>query len=279
MFGRYTPEFSEILTYEALCFVAQLERNVGSKRPDLLERRKQVAKRIARREFPTFPPETAHIRESNWVARPPPKDLLDRRVEITGPVDRKMVINALNSGAKTFMADFEDSHCPTWDNNMNGQINMRDAVRRTISFYNSRKHKTYKLKEKTAVLLVRPRGWHLDEAHIWVDGKPMSGSLFDFGLYFFHNAHELLKRGSGPYFYLPKIEHYLEARLWNEAFVFSQNYLTIPIGTIKATVLLETILAAFQMDELIYELRDHSSGLNCGRWDYIFSFFQEIRTF
>jgi len=276
VFGQHTDEFGEVLTYECLCFLAQLERNVGKRRHALLEKRKVVAQQINEGILPVFPPETKHIREGDWIARPPPKDMLDRRVEITGPVDRKMVINALNSGAKTFMADFEDSHCPTWENNLNGQINLRDAVRGTISFYNAKKNKNYTLNQNTAVLMVRPRGWHLDEAHVFVDGAPMSASLFDFGIYCFHNAKELIKRGSGPYFYFPKLEHYLEARLWNDAIVLASDFLTIPIGTMKATVLCETILAAFQMDEIIYELRDHSVGLNCGRWDYIFSFFKKF---
>merc|ERR1719499_750655 len=279
VYGQVKGQHAEIINYNALSFLAQLQRHCGPERAKLLERRKQSSIEIAAGNFPGFPKETQSVREGNWMARPPPEDLLDRRVEITGPVSRKMVINALNSGAKTFMADFEDSHCPTWENNLNGQINMRDAVNGTINFYDKRKDKSYKLNDNPAVLLVRPRGWHLDEAHILIDGQPMSGSLFDFGLYVFHNAKNLIANGSGPYFYLPKLEHYLEARLWNDAFVFAQEFLGIPLGTMKATVLIETILAAFQMEEIIFELRDHSIGLNCGRWDYIFSMLKKFGTF
>ncbi|WP_342612583.1 malate synthase A [Terriglobus roseus] len=227
-------------------------------------------------ERPDFLPETASIRSAAWRCAPIPADLQDRRVEITGPVERKMVINALNSGAKVFMADFEDSTTPTWTNLLEGQANLRDAVRRTITFEAPETGKSYKLNEKTAVLFVRPRGWHLPEQHMIVDGEPMSGSLFDFGLYLFHNATELLARGSGPYFYLPKMESHLEARLWNDAIVFAQNYIGVPQGSVRATVLIETILATFEMDEILYELRDHSAGLNCGRWDYIFSFIKKL---
>ena len=226
--------------------------------------------------YPIFFPRLRRFAEAEWTVAPIPKDLLDRRVEITGPVDRKMIINALNSGANVFMADFEDSNSPTWQNNIEGQANLRDAVRRTIS-YASPEGKRYELNADVATLLVRPRGWHLDERHFQVDGKPISGSLFDFGLYFFHNAEELIRRGTGPYFYLPKMESHLEARLWNDVFNFAQDRLGIPRGTIRATVLIETILAAFEMDEILYELRDHSSGLNCGRWDYIFSFIKKFR--
>jgi malate synthase len=221
-------------------------------------------------------PETKEIRSGYWTVSPVPQDLLDRRVEITGPVERKMIINALNSGAKVFMADFEDSTTPTWENVVEGQINLRDAVRRTISFSDPTSKKQYKLNERPAVLFVRPRGWHLEERHVLVDGEPMSGSIFDFGLYFFHNAKELLQRGSGPYFYLPKIESHLEARLWNDIFVSAERELGVKPGSIKATVLIETILAAFEMDEILYELREHSAGLNCGRWDYIFSFIKKF---
>ncbi|HEX4046650.1 MAG TPA: malate synthase A, partial [Elusimicrobiota bacterium] len=221
-------------------------------------------------ERPDFPAETAELRRSAWTVRPAPADLRDRRVEITGPVDRKMVINALNSGAKVFMADFEDSHSPAWDGTLQGQINLSDAIRRTISF-TSPEGKSYTLKDATATLLCRPRGWHLEEKHVLVDGEPVSASLFDFGLYFFRNAKELLARGSGPYFYLPKLESRHEARLWNDVFLHSQEALGLPVGTIRATVLIETILAAFEMDEILYELKEHSAGLNCGRWDYIFS--------
>ena len=227
-------------------------------------------------ELPDFLAETANIRSSEWKIAPQPKDMLDRRVEITGPTDRKMVINALNSGASTFMADFEDANCPTWSNLIEGQVNLRDAVRRTISLEQAGKQ--YKLNEKTAVLLVRPRGWHLNEKHVFIDGKPVSGSLFDFALYFFHNARELLSRASGPYFYLPKMESHLEARLWNDVFKMAQDELKIPQGSIKGTVLIETVLAAFEMDEILWELKDHSSGLNIGRWDYIFSCIKKFRS-
>jgi len=226
-------------------------------------------------ELPHFLSSTHHIREDAWTIAALPADLQDRRVEITGPVDRKMVINALNSGAKVYMADFEDAHSPTWDATIQGQINMRDAVRRTITF-TSPEGKQYRLNENTAVMLVRPRGWHLNEKHVLIDGQPVSGGIFDFGLYFFHNARELLNRGSGPYFYLPKMESHLEARLWNDIFVRAQRELDIPQGSIKATVLIETILAAFEMDEILYELREHSAGLNCGRWDYIFSVIKKL---
>ena len=225
---------------------------------------------------PDFLKETKQIRDAEWTVAPLPKDILDRRVEITGPVDRKMIINALNSGAKVFMADFEDSNTPTWSNLIDGQINLRDAIRRTITYTDPSTQKQYKLNDKTAVLFVRPRGWHLEERHVIVDGEPMSGSIFDFGLYFFHNAKELLARGSGPYFYLPKMESHLEARLWNDIFLRAQEKIGLPTGTIKATVLIETILAAFEMDEILYELREHSAGLNCGRWDYIFSFIKKF---
>src|SRR6185436_18533658 len=227
-----------------------------------------------------FLEETRHVRDSEWQVASQPKDLLDRRVEITGPTDRKMVINALNCGASTFMADFEDANCPTWHNMVDGQINLRDAVRRTISFESTAADSTqrfYRLKERTAVLIPRPRGWHLDEKHVTVDGQPVSGGIFDFALYFFHNAKELLARGSGPYFYLPKMESHLEARLWNDIFVLAQQELGVPLGTIRATALIETVVAAFEMDEILYELREHSSGLNIGRWDYIFSCIKKFR--
>ncbi len=226
--------------------------------------------------YPDFLTETAEIRTSEWKVAPIPADLMDRRVEITGPVDRKMVINALNCGANVFMADFEDANSPTWTNNLDGQINLRDAIRRTIEF-TSPEGKKYKLNDKIATLLVRPRGWHLDEKHVLLGGKPISGSLFDFGLFFFHNAKQQIANGSGPYFYLPKLESHLEARLWNDVFNFAQDALGVPRGTIRATVLIETILASFEMDEILYELRDHSAGLNCGRWDYIFSFIKKFR--
>ncbi len=274
--GEMLPAYNEILTPEVLSFLKELHENFNERRIELLQKRVEKQKRIDAGEFPKFLEETKHIREADWTIAKLPKDLEDRRVEITGPVDRKMVINALNSGAHLFMADFEDSNAPTWENVVEGQINLRDAVKGTISHKND-KGKEYRLNEKTAVLIVRPRGWHLEEKHMQVDGKNMSGSLVDFGLYFFHNAKALLAKGSGPYFYLPKMESYLEARLWNDVFVFAQKYIGIPNGTIKATVLLETIHASFEMDEILYELKDHSAGLNCGRWDYIFSFLKSFR--
>ena len=268
--GEITPEFAEILTPEALAFVAGLQRAGNSRRLELLQRRAERQQAINDGVMPDFLPETADIRAAEWTVAPIPPDLQDRRVEITGPVDRKMVINALNSGASVFMADFEDAHSPTWAATIEGQINVRDAANRSITF-TSPEGKAYKLNEQTAVLLVRPRGWHLDEKHVLIDGAPMSGSLFDFGLYFFHNARNLIARGTGPYFYLPKLESHLEARLWNDVFVMAQEQLGLPVGTIRATVLIENILATFEMDEILWELRDHSAGLNCGRWDYIFS--------
>jgi malate synthase len=267
---------NEILTPQAVAFIADLQRTFNKRRKKLLEARHERQKRLDAGEKPDFLKETKQIREAEWTVAPLPADILDRRVEITGPVDRKMIINALNSGAKVFMADFEDSNTPTWSNLIEGQINLRDAIRRTISFADPATQKQYKLNERTAVLFVRPRGWHLEERHMLVDGEPTSGSIFDFGLYFFHNAKELLARGSGPYFYLPKMESHVEARLWNEIFLRAQQGLGLPAGTIKATVLIETILAAFEMDEILYELREHSAGLNCGRWDYIFSFIKKF---
>ena len=266
----------EILTADALKFIVELERRFGPRRRELLAARTERQKRLDAGERPDFLPQTADIRKRDWSVAALPTDLLDRRVEITGPVDRKMIINALNSGASCFMADFEDSNTPTWNNQIDGHVNLRDAVRRTISYTDSATGKSYKLNPQTAVLLVRPRGWHLPEKHVLVDGQPMSGSLFDFGLYFFHNAKELVARGSGPYFYLPKMESHLEARLWNDVFQYSQDGLGIKQGTIKATVLIETILATFELDEILWELREHSSGLNCGRWDYIFSFIKKF---
>ncbi|KAG1825699.1 malate synthase [Suillus subaureus] len=267
---------SEILTDGAVAFLAALHRTFESTRQSLLAARDDAQRRFDSGVPLDFPPETAHIRaEPSWHCAPPGPGLEDRRVEITGPTDRKMVINALNSGAKTFMADFEDSSAPTFANMIVGQVNLRDAINRQIDFSSSGKQ--YKLSENPAVLLVRPRGWHLDETRVTVDNTPISGSLFDFGLYFYTNAHELIKRGSGPYFYLPKMEHYLEARLWNDVFVFSQSYIGIPHNTIRATVLIETLPAAFQMEEILFELRNHSSGLNCGRWDYIFSAIKKRR--
>ncbi len=268
--------FDRILTPEALKFIAELHRRFEGQRKELLAARVKRQKRLDAGEKPDFLPQTKEIREGEWAVAPLPADLLDRRVEITGPVDRKMIINALNSGARVFMADFEDSNTPTWTNQIEGQINLADAVRRKITYEDPASQKAYKLNEKTAVLLVRPRGWHLDEAHVRVDGTSVSGSIFDFGLYFFHNAKELLARGSGPYFYLPKMESHLEARLWNDIFCHAQDALGIPRRSIKATVLIETILATFELHEILYELREHSSGLNCGRWDYIFSFIKKF---
>ena len=268
--------FAEILTDEACQFLAQLHHRFESTRQERLAARLELQRQLDERPSLDFPSETAEIRARDWKVAPIPPDMQDRRVEITGPVDRKMIINALNSGARVFMADFEDSNSPTWSNCLSGQVNLRDANRGTLS-WTSPEGKHYQLGEKPALLMVRPRGWHLPEKHFLVDGQPMSGSLFDFGLYFFHNAAERLKRGTGTYLYLPKMEHYLEARLWNEVFVFSQEALGIPQGTIRATVLIETITAAFQMDEILYELREHSAGLNCGRWDYIFSFIKKFR--
>ena len=262
--------FAGILSADALAFVAKLQRAFGARRDEALARRVERQARFDAGQMPDFLPETRHIREGDWTCAAIPKDLQDRRVEITGPTDRKMVINALNSGARMFMADFEDANSPTWANMIEGQINLRDAVRRSINFQ-SPEGKKYVLNEKTAVLLVRPRGWHLDDKHLLGDGRPVAGGLFDFGLYFFHNARELLNRGSGPYFYLPKMESHLEARIWNDVFNLAQDELGIPRGAIRATVLIETIPAAFEMDEILYELREHSAGLNCGRWDYIFS--------
>jgi malate synthase len=275
--GFHEESYAQILTLEALEFIAQLHRWFNPIRKQLLENRLIVQKDINAGKFPVFLENTKQIRENDWQVLPVLKDLQDRRVEITGPVNRKMVINALNSGAKVFMADFEDANCPNWANNIEGQINLRDAIRREISFTNPKNGKKYALNETTATLMVRPRGWHLEEKNMTVDGEFMSGSLFDFGLYFFHNAGELIKRGSSPYFYLPKLEHHLEARLWNSVFEFAQKSFGIEAGKIKATVLIETILAAFQMDEILWELRQHSAGLNCGRWDYIFSFIKRFR--
>jgi malate synthase len=274
--GRMTPEYADILTFDALSFLIKLHRSFDARRRELLDRRSARQRRLDGGKLPGFLPETQAIREAEWKVAPVGADLQDRRVEITGPTDRKMVINALNSGANMFMADFEDSSTPTWDNQVQGQINIRDAVRGAITF-TSPEGKQYRLNDKTATLLVRPRGWHLTEKHLLVDGQPMSGSLFDFGLYFFHNAKAHLAKGSGTYFYLPKLESHLEARLWNDAFVLAQGELGVPQGTVKATVLIETILAAFEMDEILYELRNHSAGLNCGRWDYIFSCIKKFR--
>ena len=265
-----------ILTPGALELVARLARACEDRRRELLAARAARQRRIAEGERPDFLTQTRAIREATWTVAPIPKDLLDRRVEITGPVDRKMIITALNSGARVFMADFEDSHSPTWRGTLEGQLNLYDAVRGTID-YQSPEGKHYVLGESLATLMVRPRGWHLDEKHVRVDGQPVSASLFDFALFFFHNAEALIRRGTGPYFYLPKMESHLEARLWNEVFVVAQDALGIPRGTIRATALIETILAAFEMHEILWELREHSAGLNCGRWDYIFSFIKKFR--
>ena len=275
--GEQHAGFDRILTPEALDFVARLHREIAARRAELLERRQQRQAEIDAGNMPTFLPETARIRNDvAWRVAPIPEDLQKRHVEITGPVERKMMINALNSGADVFMADFEDANSPTWFNNVQGHINLCDAVDRTITFTNP-DGKHYQLNETIATLLVRPRGWHLNEKHVLVDGKPISGSIFDFGLYFFHNAKKLLERGSGPYFYLPKLESHLEARLWNDVFNLAQDELGIPRGSIKVTVLIETILAAFEMEEILYELRDHIAGLNAGRWDYIFSVIKKFR--
>ena len=265
----------EALTPEALAFIADLHRRFEPRRRALLADRAERRGALRAGTLPDFLPETALVREGDWTVASIPADLRDRRVEITGPVDRKMIINALNSGASVFMADFEDSNSPTWANVVDGQVNLRDAVRRTIAF-TSPEGKAYALDPDPAVLFVRPRGWHLEERHCRVDGQPVAGGLFDLGLFLFHNAREQLARGTGPYVYLPKLEHHLEARLWNDVFVFAQETLGVPHGSIRATVLIENILAAFQMHEILWELKDHSAGLNCGRWDYIFSF---IKTF
>jgi malate synthase len=269
------PGYEAVLTSEALAYVADLVRSFRSRVTELLARRLERQARFDAGERPDFLAETADVRARSWTVGPLPKDLLDRRVEITGPTDRKMVINALNSGASVFMADFEDANSPTWANLVEGQKNLADAVRRTIEYTAPDAGKKYALKKETAVLLVRPRGWHLVERHLIVDGTPSPASLFDFGLYFFHNARAAIERGTGPYFYLPKMESHLEARLWNDVFVRAQDKLGIPRGTIKATCLIETLPAAFEMDEFLWELREHSAGLNCGRWDYIFSFIKK----
>jgi malate synthase len=265
----------DILAPDALQFVAGLQREFGATREELLRKRTERQERLDAGELPDFLPETRSVREGDWTIAPVPDDLQDRRVEITGPTDRKMVINALNSGARMFMADFEDANSPMWENMVGGHVNLIDAIERTIEL--ETKEKTYRLNEDVATLLVRPRGWHLPEKHLLVDGEPVSGSLFDFGLYFFHNARRLLAKGTGPYFYLPKLESHLEARLWNDVFVYAEDALELPPGTIKATVLIETILAAFEMDEILNELRDHSAGLNAGRWDYMFSIIKKFR--
>lgn len=268
--GPRTPAGERVLSADALVFLTQLFQRFEPRRQALLEARRR--RRTAYREgaLPSFLPETVSVREGNWQVAPAPPDFDDRRVEITGPVERKMMINALNSGAKVFMADFEDALSPSWENVVTGQANCQEAIRRTLT-YTSAEGKAYRLGERLATLVVRPRGWHLVEKHVTLDGAPVSGSLFDFGLYLFHNGAELTHRGSGPYFYLPKLESHLEARLWNDVFVTAQELLGIPRGTIRATVLIETVLAAFEMEEILYELREHAAGLNAGRWDYIFS--------
>ncbi|MCC6276608.1 MAG: malate synthase A [Oligoflexia bacterium] len=274
--GKMSPEYQQILNSDALKFLVELHRRFGTKREDLLRSRIERQHRIDAGEKPAFLTATSEVRASHWKVAEVPSDLQDRRVEITGPVEAKMMINALNSGAKVFMADFEDACSPTWENVLTGQINCSKAIRRTLTFTNP-DGKTYKLNENTATLVIRPRGWHLTESHCQIDNKPISASLFDFGLYMFHNARELLKRGTGPYFYLPKLESHLEARLWNEVFNFSQDYLGITRGTIRATVLVETILASLEMEEILFELRDHICALNAGRWDYIFSAIKKFR--
>jgi malate synthase len=271
-----SSEYAEILTPQAKSFLAALQSRFGATRKDLLARRAARQLELSAGKNPDFLPETRHVREGDWKVAPIPPGLENRRVEITGPVDRKMIINALNSGAQVFMADFEDSSTPTWDNLLQGQINLRDAIRGTIDF-RSPEGKEYKVGPNPAILFVRPRGWHLPERHATLDGQPMSGSLFDFGLYIFHNGAALLASGKWPCFYLPKMESHLEARLWNDAMTFAEQELKLPHGSIRGTVLIETILGAFEMDEILYELRDHSLGLNCGRWDYIFSFIKKFR--
>jgi malate synthase len=275
--GAMPAAYEQILTPQAAAFVAKLARKFEGRRRELMAQRVRRQSEFDAGKLPDFLPETKNIRESDWTVGPVPADLQNRRVEITGPTDRKMVINALNCGANVFMADFEDSNAPTWSNMIEGQINMRDAVRRTITFQ-SPEGKQYSLNEKIATLLVRPRGWHLMEHHMLVDDAPVSGAIFDFALYVFHNAKEAIARNTGPYFYLPKMESHLEARLWNDIFVMAQRELGLPQGTIKGTVLIETVLAAFEMDEILYELRDHCVGLNIGRWDYIFSCIKKFRS-
>jgi malate synthase len=274
--GSLTPAYRQVLSADALAFFLALHRAFEPRRQELLALRAVRQKAFDAGALPDFLPDTKSIRDAEWTIAPQPADMLDRRVEITGPTDRKMVINALNCGASTFMADFEDANCPTWDNMIDGQLNIRDAVRRAITLEQNGKH--YKLNDKTAVLIPRPRGWHLDEKHVTVDGKVVSGSIFDFALLFFHNAKELLARGSGPYYYLPKMESRLEARLWNDIFVAAQSALGVPQGSIRATVLIETVVAAFEMDEILWELKTHSAGLNIGRWDYIFSCIKKFRS-
>lgn len=273
--GALSPD-EEILTPDALKFLADLHRAFNARRHVLLASREVLQKKINSGQMPDFLSETADIRkDESWRVAETPKDLQKRWVEITGPTDRKMLINAMNSGADLFMADFEDANAPTWSNMVEGQLNLRDAVRGTITF-DSPDGKHYSLNPDHAALMVRPRGWHLNEKHLLIDGKPISGSLFDFGLYFYHNAKQLIEKGTGPYFYLPKLESHLEARLWNDVFIFVQNTLGIPVGTIRATVLIETVLAAFEMEEILFELKEHSAGLNAGRWDYVFSIIKKF---
>ncbi len=274
--GKEDLRLGRILTAEALAFVADLERRFGPRRLELLRARAERQRRLSAGELPDFLAETREVREADWTIDPVPSDLQDRRVEITGPTDRKMVINALNSGARMFMADFEDANSPTWHNMVEGQANLVEAIERTIEF-ESPEGKSYRLNDDVATLLVRPRGWHLVERHFLVDGEPVSAGLFDFGLYLFHNGKRLLDRGSGPYLYLPKLESHLEARLWNEVFTHAEEALELPAGSIKATVLIETVLAAFEMDEILWELREHAAGLNAGRWDYMFSIIKKFR--
>lgn len=269
--------YPNILTPDAISFLTALHERFNAERLSLLEKRLDQQKVFDEGKFPEFSRETKHIRNNEWTAGNIPHDLQDRRVEITGPADRKMIINALNSGAKTFMADLEDSNAPTWKNTLEGQQNLRDANKKTISLVDTKRNKSYSLNSETAVLMVRPRGLHLNERHILINGEETSGSLVDFGLYVFHNTTTLLRNDTAPYFYLPKLEHYLEARWWNDVFTFAQEYLEVPKGTFKATVLIETITASFQLDEIIYELKDHIVGLNCGRWDYIFSYIKKFR--
>jgi malate synthase len=274
--GALHARFDEILTHDALAFVADLHRRFDATRKRLLALRAERQKRFDAGETPDFLAETRHIREGDWKVAPIPADLQDRRVEITGPTDRKMVVNALNCGAKVFMTDFEDANSPTWFNCIEGQLNLKDRWAGKLDFTDAKTGKAYKLGPNPAVLIVRPRGWHLPEAHILVDGEEMSGGLFDFGMYIFHNAKSALAAGSGPYFYLPKMESHLEARLWNDVMVHAQGALGLKVGTIKATVLIETLPAAFEMDEILFELKDHIVGLNCGRWDYIFSYIKKL---
>lgn len=275
--GKLEGRHHEILSPDAQEFLATLHNKFESQRQEILKKREERQEQLDKGELPDFRRDTVSIRNGDWTVEPIPAEIKDRRVEITGPVDRKMMINAFNSGAKVFMADLEDSTSPTWENLIEGQVNLYDAVRKEIDFYDKAKDKSYALNDEIATLFVRPRGWHLDEAHFLVDGKPMSGSLFDFGLYFFNNAQYLLDKNSAPYFYLAKLECYEEAKMWNDVFEFAQDKLNIPLGTIKATVLVETITAVFELNEILYALKDHSAGLNCGRWDYIFSYIKKFR--